>query len=288
MVHPSSMLVCAPFFFICLSFMSVHGMHQVPAFKIAVPPRRTRHQFAAKHLNPEEEQPSDISPPTIPPPAPLGCWEILATSPGEKSGVRLCREPSPRSWILSHSSPKQSYTVLRAEFRESWCARGQKFHLSRLRNGWRGGGRDGADEMSHRTGRLLDQILKHLRQDAYAAGTGLAALTVLWSPCDSGGGSVAVHAAVLPPPPAAAPGSRALLVPDRDDLPCRHRGRDPGRLKDADWILRRAPIEKLTLKGGERAELIMTRQGRDAMELLEGLTSNVFVLYKGGTLKNKI
>ena len=97
-----------------------------------------------------------------------------------------------------------------------------------------------------------------------------------------------MHAAVLPPPPAVAPGSRALLVSDRDDLPYRHRGRDPGRLKDADWILRRAPIEKLTLKGGERAELIMTRQGRDAMELLEGLTSNVFVFYEGGTLKNKI
>ena len=89
-------------------------------------------------------------------------------------------------------------------------------------------------------------------------------------------------------PPPQRPGSRALLVPDRDDLPYRHRGRDPGRLKDADWILRRAPIEKLTLKGGGRAELIMTRQGRDAMELLEGLTSNVFVFYEGGTLKNKI
>ena len=53
--------------------------------------------------------------------------------------------------------------------------------------------------------RLLDQILKHLQQDAHAAETGLADLTVLWSPCDSGGSSVAVHAAVLPPPPAAAP-----------------------------------------------------------------------------------
>lgn len=195
---------------------------------------------------------------------------------------------SARDW-LEHL-PDGAYTVLRADIDLDVTVWGRSFHTDRLEEscctlaelqGTQRPSRKSLDAARIQTELVIDSLLQQAELEA-AGKPSLAMIAVLWHPRTYQTGAIQVggHVQLLPVSPSP-PHSVTVVASVGTDLP----NRQPyPQAKLSSWCRNRRPIEqrfKLTGIG----EALLVEQVKDKTLLLEGLTSNLFVLRSNGVLQ---
>ena len=212
---------------------------------------------------------------------------------------------SPREWLeyLEVQVGSGAYTVLRCDYNlreRTWETWGQDFHAHRLcesleclTSGQFGNGafeQAGIDSeeiiscLLESAGCALDK--KHSGVDDDRKCTVM--MTLLWQPLRSQilvrghGFSSEVASSVLDYNPNPISTTIAVSSDGRRQIPNRHELHPQAKLSS--WCRQRRPLEK-AFKVGDTAEVILTQTINKEIYLLEGLTSNLFVIYPGGILR---
>ena len=243
-------------------------------------------------------------------------WSGQLTSLRESSSPPWCREgwyddasfsvqtakcentlSSPRLWLENH--PDGVYTVLRVEWADTVEAAqvwGLDFHMDRLEHSFRKAypkSNDAVDFENARTKTL--SILQELLQEAKVARISnydereLFMATFLWVQSKKMGLNIKGHLLrrlLSDPAPPATPlvGTLAPTVtPNRYDSGL-------ADCKLSSWCSARRPLEDefRDSKDPNPQEVILTIPRHGGLNLLEGLTSNLFVLYPGGVVRTAL
>ena len=217
---------------------------------------------------------------------------------------------SPREWLEfqeAMTSSSGAYTVIRCDFRPStsdWDIWGQEFHIQRLKESIFHVDTcpDDCDLSAAETESirlisiLLDdaqQRFQKLEHDPSPESLITLMLTILWTPdTDSNGLQVDVHgysSEAFSEPKAydPSPVTANLAMSDTSThlaTPLPNRYNSSPHAKLSAWCSRRRPLERM-FKAGGNDEVILVESVLNRVYLLEGLTSNLFVLYPGGVLR---
>jgi hypothetical protein len=238
-------------------------------------------------------------------------WEDVNPSPRltecttQSSASNTYDLTSPREWLeyLEVQVGAGAYTVLRCDYNlreRTWETWGQDFHAQRLceslecltsgqfSNGaFEQAGIDSEEIISvllESAGNAFDK--KHPGVDDDQKCTLM--MTLLWQPLQSEilvrghGLSSEVASRVLDYNPDPISTTIAFSLDGQRPIPNRYELHP--RAKLSSWCRQRRPLEN-DFKVGETAEVILTQTINKEIYLLEGLTSNLFVIYPGGILR---
>lgn len=210
----------------------------------------------------------------------------------------------PREWLeyeeARNGGQCGAYTVMRCDLlsNSSWRLWESDFHIQRLSRSYTilTEREEDQHEALSQTAELLQELLvqaeTHLLDDTKGEVNGsccVCMVTLLWQPeaispfvrghiCSSG---IFTNPIDYDPPPITA--CLAISPNAEQDLPNRHSVQPTAKFSS--WCRRRHKLEDDFKRDGVQ-EVLMVRKMEDGrLELLEGLTSNVFVLYRDGTLR---
>jgi hypothetical protein len=219
---------------------------------------------------------------------------------------------SPRKWLEYceiEDGRNGAYTVLRCDFHPStdrWNIWGRHFHMDRLVGSfWSLQDLIIEEEIStalNATNLIIESLLEESRNsifgvhdlpDALSESVVTLMLTVLWVPTGRGikvrghafhSGQLSVPSQYNPEPMIA---SIAQVQNERlkefPSLPNRYMNSPQSKLSS--WCRQRSPLEE-EFKTEGIGEVLLTRElENNDVELLEGLTSNLFVVYQDGSLR---
>ncbi len=223
---------------------------------------------------------------------------------------------SPRKWLEYYEmedGQEGAYTVMRCDFYPSmnrWSLWGVPFHMERLMNSFRSLAMISSDDRFRRedlsiainaTNHVLKTLLNEAGQcqetsDSPSESAITVMITILWTPTIGRRIKVRGHAFHSGEPPLAIarrynPVPIVVSIAQRQDdnklkkhsvLPNRYEDRPNAKVSS--WCRRRIPLEDEFKKMGI-GEVILTRESGDDVELLEGLTSNLFIVYQDGSLR---
>jgi branched-subunit amino acid aminotransferase/4-amino-4-deoxychorismate lyase len=212
---------------------------------------------------------------------------------------------SARLWLESHEAKNSNgaYTVLRCDLSMDACqVWGRDFHLERLCRSYSSlmgtppVDRDVLDRAMGRSDQLIQALLAEAREllrNAPLRGDEIyiLMLTLLWEEPNDTKNQIIVKGHVfcsrspsIPLQYDPAPISASIALPSNTGphLPNRH-GNLPNAKLSA-WCRMRRPLEGVFKVNG-MDEVLLTRQYGNDVQLLEGLTSNLFVICKGGILR---
>ena len=198
---------------------------------------------------------------------------------------------SPRAWL--EALPNGAYSVLRCDYiRDKWFVWGRDFHLKRLCKSFQVLSTGSSERivtdksvLVEETDRLLDSLLSTAAQEAIPSDDSDAVfdtfmLTFLWHK-ETTKAKVLAHVSRLPrsdpwaynpDPIAAAVAVATTPIPSR--MPHPH-------AKLSSWCSQRRPLEDRFKQPSIGEVFLISEQ----QEILEGLTSNIFILYKDGVLR---
>lgn len=227
---------------------------------------------------------------------------------------------SPRDWMehLEKSEGRQgAYTVLRCDLvpkTNSTKLWGREFHLQRLVDSYcalleQEQSRDGADAPSNdeqlqtaidTSNAILDALMEHASLEFSSKGSinndddsFIIMLTLLWqqdtttkpsttSICVRGHGYCNGKPVLYSKPMLPNPITATASILDNDELPNRYSNLPEAKLSS--WCRTRRPLEqKFKVEGSQ--EVLLTQQLKDDIYILEGLTSNIFFVYPGDTIR---
>lgn len=233
--------------------------------------------------------------------------ELSGESTHEVDGTSLNLQ-SPRGWLEyceATEGQEGAYTVMRCDFCPSskqWRLWGVDFHKDRLMASIEKlpmtGQRSAEDFSTMVAGAMervdggMSRIFEAVERANFSDGDGTTSaghitlmLTILLVPLKS---KIKVrahgfHAGKLTKSIEYAPNGIVAGIVCGVGLPNRYQNVPEAKLSS--WCRRRRPLES-RFKAGNIGELLLTKShADDDIELLEGLTSNLFVLYKDGTLR---
>ena len=207
---------------------------------------------------------------------------------------------SPREWLEYNEGIGRcgAYTVIRCDLssnKSSWRIWERDFHWERLADSYRSLLVDDCEadckDAIQRTDALLSTLLNSCRKTLLADGTTVhidscctCMVTFLWQTnnelCSVRGHvfTTGVFANPIDYDPKPIPASLARMA-----TPNRYENKPRSKLSS--WCSIRRPLE-CRFKGVDDSEVFLTREVDDGVcEILEGLTSNVFVLCRDGTLR---
>ena len=247
--------------------------------------------------------------------SPLEGYEKVA--PEALANTSCYNLASPREWL--ESLPPGAYTVIRCDYRHGakrtkshkWKVWGRDFHMRRLEESYliftrqtRNKSGPSVSTATKHTDDILHILLAHAEEELcdaedYTENFAVTSfmVTILWHRCHEdteifvlahirGMGSI-LDARVLSGDPITAVlalaenGNHQAALPNRKPNP---------EAKLSSWCSRRRPLER-AFKGPEVGEVLLVDHVRDTPSgslsgyVLEGLTSNLFVLYKDGILR---
>jgi len=186
-----------------------------------------------------------------------------------------CTLLSPRMWL--ESLPDGAYTVLKCDFENGWTIEGKDFHLSRLKESIEAlGCTCNTDEAQQVSSDAIDDLLELTAiQDENVKISYMA--TLLWIPVAE---DIQVCAHLVGPIQPTNEEPIEVCVALGDDLP----NRQPfPHAKLSSWCRTRRPLEERCLSSSV-SEVILTEASTSGTVLLEGLTSNLFVIDKDDML----
>lgn len=221
---------------------------------------------------------------------------------------------SPRKWLEyceAQDGREGAYTVLRCDFSpttQKWNTWGLSFHVERLVGSYEVLRRDKDDYYSdlsqakYRTNEIMTSLMNaaensmapsvKISDSAELHGVYTLMLTVLWTPKEEGitirghafhSGQISIPSDYNPEPIVTSLACDPHWNPQASDtLPRRYDSVPEAKLSS--WCRRRAPLEK-AFKSPGIGEVLLTRDIGDDVELLEGLTSNLFVVYSDGRVQ---
>lgn len=214
---------------------------------------------------------------------------------------------SPRRWLEYcevEDGRDGAYTVLRCDFHPSsglWNIWGLPFHMDRLLSSFRSIQEQPTSEKeplgaTNATNAIMDTLLEDAGNSSFAVGDGVITLmlTILWVPSDQGikVRGHAFHSGQLSipneynPEPLTASISRMQNYDGENNAhpPLPNRYMNSPQAKLSSWCRRRSPLEE-EFKTQGVGEVLLTRELGNDLELLEGLTSNLFIVYEDGSLR---
>lgn len=214
---------------------------------------------------------------------------------------------SPRLWLESHEAENPNngaYTVLRCDLSMNACqVWGRDFHLERLCQSYSSlvGGttpvdQDVLDRAMGRSDQLIQTLLAEtleILRNAPLRGDEvyIMMLTLLWEQPSDGKNHIVVKghlfSSQIPSIPLQynpAPMSASIALPSNTGTHLPNRYKNLPSAKLSAWCRMRRPLEGVFKVDG-MDEVLLTRPHGNDVQLLEGLTSNVFVICKDGTLR---
>lgn len=230
----------------------------------------------------------------------------------EKDGMKYSLN-SPREWMESieaETGEGGAYTVLRADVQnennQKTCIYNQEFHLERLERSYRkllvsqhiqddlndDHIQTAIQDSKNMIQALMQKAVEDLKfEHSHGAGHVIVLMiTILWSKDEGNAIKVQSHAfstntPSLPHEYNPKPITASIAIPGNDEevLPSRHDNYPEAKLSL--WCRVRRPLE-LKFKTENIGEVLLTRiDSSGDVELLEGLTSNIFVVYKDGSIR---
>ena len=222
-----------------------------------------------------------------------------------KQDASDCNLSSPREWLeyceSMTTATSSAYTVLRCDYcaqKRDFSIWGKEFHWQRLVDSCQSMVKDTSFEMSKD---LSEKILLILLDDAKKSFQELTQssslptsneenfftvmVTILWEPSITGiqvkGHAfsnleltrVSISNSIL---------AAIALGGERENLPNRFENFPQRKLSN--WCRRRRPLEQMFKTNGV-GEVLLSKREKSSVLLLEGLTSNIFVLYPGNILR---
>jgi branched-subunit amino acid aminotransferase/4-amino-4-deoxychorismate lyase len=217
---------------------------------------------------------------------------------------------SPREWLeyMELDGGEGAYTVLRCDYdiqKQKWNVWGNDFHIQRLIESYQclgvaesmdhysiecqhGAVQESMEIMSNLLEQAGDALSKKYSNIEDGASYTLM-MTLLWQPDEScivvhghafSSGIASVASNYNPDPMMAT----VAVSPNRQmSLPNRYNKFPQAKLSS--WCRRRRPLEKEFKVEGSGEVLLVREAVDDDLHLLEGLTSNLFVVYPGGRLR---
>jgi hypothetical protein len=219
---------------------------------------------------------------------------------------------SPREWLeykeMKGGGRQGAYTVLRCDYSpqtETWKIWGKEFHLQRLMDSVRSLqtllnkdtciGEEAFNEATNASDKVAKLLLKEAEslqsKDEPKSQCDIfftVMLTLLWQPEGTGirvfghTFSTTTLSTALEYDPEPVVASIALSPDNQKTLPNRFANLPEAKLSS--WCRRRGPLEQ-QFKGTGTGEVLLTQICGEDTCLLEGLTSNLFVVYRGGVLR---